>query len=233
MNFITTGHLSLIGIIAIMAIYICILLRRKNQAVPPENSPRISDEKYRDLFENANDAIFILDKDQNYIDVNRKAVELFKYSREEFLQLNVRDVIPPSQTSSSDKEFKRLRKDGQYEKFIGKQKTKDGRWLDIEVNSSTILSNGKVVGSRDIVRDITDRKKVEKEKESLILELQKALDEIKTLKGILPICSFCHKIRDDKGYWERVDVFISTHSNADVSHGICPECLAKHYPEHE
>jgi len=56
------------------------------------------------------------------------------------------------------------------------------------------------------------------------IELQNALDEIKTLQGIIPICSYCHKIRDDEGAWERVDLYISKHSDASLSHGICPDC---------
>ena len=62
-------------------------------------------------------------------------------------------------------------------------------------------------------------------------ELSKALEEIKTLRGILPLCSFCKKIRDDKGYWEQVDVYIHKYSDADISHSICPECVKKHYPQ--
>lgn len=62
-------------------------------------------------------------------------------------------------------------------------------------------------------------------------ELQTALSEIKTLQGILPICSFCKKVRDDNGYWQQVDVYIKNHSDADFSHGICPECISKHYPD--
>ncbi len=62
-------------------------------------------------------------------------------------------------------------------------------------------------------------------------QLQKALDEIKTLRGILPLCSFCKKIRDDKGYWEQVDVYIHKHSQADISHSICPDCAREHYPD--
>lgn len=62
-------------------------------------------------------------------------------------------------------------------------------------------------------------------------ELQKALDEIKVLKGILPLCSFCKKIRNDKNEWEEVDVYIYKHSQADISHGVCPECIKKHYPD--
>jgi AmiR/NasT family two-component response regulator len=62
-------------------------------------------------------------------------------------------------------------------------------------------------------------------------ELERALNEVKRLTGILPLCSFCKKIRDDKGYWEQVDIYIQKHSEADISHSLCPECMKKHYPE--
>lgn len=128
-----------------------------------EKARRESEEKYRDLFENANDPIFIVDADLNYIDVNKKAVELFGYSREELLSMNVLDVIPPEQKPKSEKEFMKLKNKESYDKFVGKMHAKDGRWLDVEVSSSPILENGKLIGSRDIVRDITDRKRLEDE----------------------------------------------------------------------
>jgi YesN/AraC family two-component response regulator len=62
-------------------------------------------------------------------------------------------------------------------------------------------------------------------------KLQKALDEINTLQGIIPICSSCKKIRDDKGYWEKLENYIAQHSNAEFSHGICPDCARVQYPE--
>lgn len=62
-------------------------------------------------------------------------------------------------------------------------------------------------------------------------ELRQALDHIKTLQGIVPICCFCKKIRDDKGYWDQVEVYVSKHSNATFSHSICTECMKKHYSE--
>ncbi len=64
-----------------------------------------------------------------------------------------------------------------------------------------------------------------------VTSLEKALGEVKTLRGILPICSFCKKIRDDKGYWGQVEEYVAQHTDADFSHSICPECMAKHYPE--
>jgi PAS domain S-box-containing protein len=91
--------------------------------------------------------------------------------------------------------------------------------------------DGSVVSIEGIVEDITDRKRVEEEREKLINELQAALNEIKTLRGILPLCSFCKKVRDDKGYWEQVDVYIHKYSQADISHSVCPDCAKKHYPD--
>ena len=65
------------------------------------------------------------------------------------------------------------------------------------------------------------------------VNLQKALDDIKTLKGILPLCSHCKKIRDDEGYWNQVDTYIQVHTEADVSHSLCPECIKELYPDLE
>lgn len=65
-----------------------------------------------------------------------------------------------------------------------------------------------------------------------IHELEEALDQIRTLKGLIPMCAGCKKIRDDQGYWQQVEEYILEHSEAAVSHGLCPECIAKHYPEY-
>ncbi len=67
--------------------------------------------------------------------------------------------------------------------------------------------------------------------EQLNRELQNALKEIKILKGIIPICSYCKKIRDDKGYWTQIEAYLAEYTDAEFSHGICRECAAKHYPD--
>ena len=82
-----------------------------------------------------------------------------------------------------------------------------------------------------VVQDITTRKRVEGERETLILQLQSAIEHIKTLKGIVPICASCKKIRDDKGYWQQVEAYLARHTDVRFSHGICPECMQKHYPQ--
>ena len=70
------------------------------------------------------------------------------------------------------------------------------------------------------IRDVTETQK-------LIGELQQALGKIQTLKGLLPICSYCKKVRDDKGYWEQIETYITQHTDAEFTHGLCPECAAK------
>jgi len=74
-------------------------------------------------------------------------------------------------------------------------------------------------------------KKHEDEQEDLIQQLRKALSEVKTLRGFLPICSSCKKIRDDKGYWNQIELYIRDRSEAEFSHSICPDCADKYYPE--
>ncbi len=77
------------------------------------------------------------------------------------------------------------------------------------------------------LRYAIERKRAENEKERLIAQLRTALSEIKTLSGFLPICACCKKIRDDKGYWKQVEVYIRDHTEAELSHSFCPECEAQ------
>ena len=79
------------------------------------------------------------------------------------------------------------------------------------------------------LENLAGRKRIEEDREKLIRELQEALTKVKTLTGLLPICASCKKIRDDKGYWNQIEAYIRDHSEAEFSHGICPECMKKLY----
>jgi CheY-like chemotaxis protein len=76
------------------------------------------------------------------------------------------------------------------------------------------------------------KRDAEEERERLIVELQEALAQVKTLSGLLPICMSCKKIRDDEGYWKQIEYYIQQHSEAKFSHGICPDCKTELYPEY-
>jgi hypothetical protein len=82
---------------------------------------------------------------------------------------------------------------------------------------------------KQLSSDINSIKKIEEEKEILISELKQALEEVSKLSGLLPICSSCKNIRDDKGYWNQIESYIKDHSDAEFSHSICPDCSQKLY----
>jgi len=79
--------------------------------------------------------------------------------------------------------------------------------------------------------EISERKKAEKILENTVKKLTNALAEVKSLQEIIPICSHCKKIRDDKGYWNNVDDYLSRHSSIEFTHGLCPSCMRELYPE--
>lgn len=114
--------------------------------------------------------------------------------------------------------------------YIVEVKHKEGSTVWLEINKQPYSIDGRVAGFIGVARDITPRMKLEGERERLIAELQEALAGIRTLKGLLPICASCKKVRDDKGYWSQIEAYISEHSDAEFTHGLCPECAQKLYP---
>lgn len=99
----------------------------------------------------------------------------------------------------------------------------EGRWMLITVDP-LFNDAGEIIRAVHITRDITQRILIQNEREILVKELKDALARIKTLDGLIPICSICKKIRDDKGYWNLIESYIESHSDAEFSHGICPDC---------
>lgn len=88
------------------------------------------------------------------------------------------------------------------------------------------------VGAIFVNQDITEEIRQKEEREGLISRLEEAMANVRTLKGLLPICASCKKIRDDAGYWNRIEDYVRDHADVRFSHGICPECAARLYPEY-
>ena len=102
--------------------------------------------------------------------------------------------------------------------------------LIVEITTSAIKdATGKIIAGIEVVRDITKRKRLDEERERLVLQLKDELAKVKTLKGFLPVCASCNKVRDDKNNWTTFDVYIHDHSEAEITHGYCPECVNKHF----
>ncbi|MFC1524496.1 PAS domain S-box protein [Thermodesulfobacteriota bacterium] len=186
------------------------------------------DELYKSLFEESSSIMVIVDPETGEIKAaNKRAIEFYGYSRAELTSMKSMDINTLPADALLHKMQQTEKQSGNYHHFT--HRLGNGEIRDVEVYSGPILLNGKKL-LYSIIHDITERKKIEKEKEDLIIKLQKALDEIKTLQGILPICASCKSIRDDQGYWNQIECYFRDHSELHFSHGICPDCAKKLYP---
>ncbi|MDX1285309.1 MAG: PAS domain-containing protein, partial [Draconibacterium sp.] len=118
-------------------------------------------------------------------------------------------------TTCHDLEYRMLKKDGSY------------TWIHDHARIVQRDEKGVPTRMSGTHTDISERKRLEEEKDELVNSLKDALSEIKDLRGIIPICSYCHSIRNEEGAWNRLEAYISKHSDATFSHGICPKCLPK------
>lgn len=199
-----------------------------------EDALKASEEKYKLLAEYSADVIYKIDlATERYNYISPTIERILGYTPEEALSLGAQETV-------TEESYKKQR-DALIEDLTAKSTAprileleaihKDGHIVPVEIHANFIRDEqGSPVEILGVVRDISKQKRMREEREKLIQELQEALKEIKHLRGILSICSICKSIRDDKGYWEQVDVYIQKHSQADISHSICPECAKDLYP---
>jgi PAS domain S-box-containing protein len=192
-----------------------------------------SEKRYRTLFENAGDAIFILEGEGKsagrIVAANKAAAVMHGYTVEELTTMRITDLDTPEMAVKAPDVMGRIMM-GERVKMEIFHRRKDGTLIPVEVNAG-LLELGAKKYVLTFERDITARQRTEQVRENLIKDLQAAFDNIKTLKGMLPICASCKKIRDDKGYWNQIEEYIGTHTEAEFTHGLCPDCVQKLYPQ--
>jgi PAS domain S-box-containing protein len=163
---------------------------------------------------------------------NAAAERLYGYTAAEAIGRSVGMLMPPERDAELLPLLERVGRGEQIQHFETIRRTRDGRLVEVSLSISPVRDTaGRIVGASTIARDITERRKAEREREQLVGRLQAALREVKTLSGLLPICSHCKKIRDDQGYWNQIELYIRARSNADFTHSICPDCAQKLYPD--
>ncbi len=145
------------------------------------------------------------------------------YTCKELMSRPFIEFVHPDDRERTLKQNAQVRGGGQAIAFENRYLCKDGSFRWFRWNAAPD-SFERVIYS--VARDITDSKKAEEEREQLVSELQAALAEVKTLREILPLCSYCRKIRDDENYWDTVENYISRHTSTLFSHSICPNCMA-------
>lgn len=180
-----------------------------------------------DILGNAPAPVYLKDCQGRYLYVNRRYEELARVTNDGIRGRSDHDIFPPEIADLfrvQDQDVIRCERTMEFEETVV---LPDGEFTFITVKFPIHDSDGVIQAVGGFCTDITERKKVESEKAELIASLRKALDEVRTLRGIIPICASCKKVRDDKGYWKQVEQYVHENTGADFSHGYCPECVKK------
>ena len=184
------------------------------------------------IVEGTDDAIFSRDMQGTILTWNSAAKAIYGYSAEEAIGQHVSFIVPPERAFDLVDILGKLEKGERIERMETERVRKDGSRLQVSMTISPLRDeHGRVIGASIIARDITARHQMEQERLTLINELQEALSKVKMLSGLLPICANCKRIRDEDGRWQQVEVYVREHSQADFTHGICPQCSHELYPD--
>ncbi len=173
------------------------------------------------LFEGAAEAVLVLDSEDHVVELNPRARQLFERSSEASWLLHpLAEVAPMVADVLNDVEGQRdltLEVDGE-----------PRHWS----LSPTVLNEGDSRGRLIVLHDVTTRRELEAKQQTLIDELSEALSEVQTLRELMPICSSCHKIRDDEAGWTLLEQYVEQHAGMTFTHGICPTCAERLYGEY-
>jgi len=182
---------------------------------------RVVEERFFDL---SIDMLCVLDFSGRFKRLNPAWETTLGFAREELMSRSFIEFVHPDDRERTLQQNRQVRSGGRALSFENRYACKDGSYRWLLWNSARDVGRQVIYG---VARDVTERKRAEQERETLLRELQVALAEVRTLQDFLPICSYCKQIRDDKNYWESVDAYISKHTNTQFSHSICPACYAK------
>jgi PAS domain S-box-containing protein len=183
------------------------------------------------VLDESTDPIFNILEDGTYRYVNRAFSGPFGREPEEVIGRRIWDLFAPEEAKKRMKVVQQAFATRQAIVFDVRVPTAAGDTFYITSVKPILDPGGRVTSVVCMSKNITERKKVEAEREELIRRLQTALQEIHTLSGLLPICAHCKRIRDGHGHWTQIEQYIRSHSQADFTHGVCPDCSRDFFPE--
>lgn len=174
------------------------------------------------FFDVAIDMLCLLGFDGYFKRLNPAWEQTLGFTRAELMSRPFIEFVHPDDRERTLEQNAAVRAGGMALSFENRYMHKDGSFRWLRWNAAP----DKSLAIYSVARDVTASKQAEEEREQLVRELQTALAEVQTLREILPICSYCRKIRDDENYWHTVEDYIGQHTATRFSHGICPSCLA-------
>jgi PAS domain S-box-containing protein len=174
--------------------------------------------------------VFIKGASGVYVGCNTAYEAFLGIRREQFIGRTVYDVAPPDLAAIYHARDLELFAHPGTQVYEAQVTDRHGQAHDVVFHKATFSApDGTTAGLVGVVHDVTERKRAEQELRESEARYRDALSQIKTLKGLLPVCAACKKIRDDSGYWTQMEAYIRDHSEVEFSHAICPECARRLY----
>ena len=206
--------------------------RRTRRAHARERAAQMGLARLAAIIESSDDAIVGRSLDGRIKSWNAAACRLYGFTEAEAVGQTINFPAGPEQGQELASLLERVGRGEHIKHFETRRQRKEGEWVEVSLSVSPVRNTaGQIIGISTIARNITERKKAERERERLVEEQQRLLGEVKTLSGLLPICSYCKKIRDDNGYWNQIEDYIGKHSSANFTHSVCPDCASNQYAE--
>jgi PAS domain S-box-containing protein len=191
---------------------------------------RASERSFRTLLDESSDPIFSFARDGTYRYVNQAFATGVGKPREEIVGRRIWDVFEPEEAEKRFAVLKQVFDAGQPRVFEVRVPRPGGDRYYLTTVQPVLEAGGGVASAMCSSKDITERRRMEVQLQERLAELEAALAHVKRLQGIIPICSYCHRIRRDPETWQQLEAYVSEHSEAQLSHGICPSCLSDHFP---
>ncbi len=207
--------------------------RAKSALASSEAQLRVANDELRDLYDNAPCGYHSIDATGLVVRMNDAELAWLGYTREEVVgRKNVMDLVTPEAAAAVRERVQQCIAQGALRDVRIEYVRKDGTRLPALMSATAIYDGeGRFLMTRSVVTDVTEIERSSEVQARLITDLRAALASVKTLSGLLPICANCKKVRDDTGYWNEVEQYVSEHTTARFSHGVCPECFPKLFPD--
>ena len=226
-DFVSKEHLERLALVIEMELNLTDRHRRQKQIAK-------STRHLAAIVEGTDDGIIGKDLSGTVLSWNKAAEAIYGYTAEEMIGKNISIIVPPEDSWEVSFILEQLGRGKRIERMETVRRRKDGKLVEVSLTISPIHDDlGHVIGASTIARDISERHRQEEERMKLIEDLERAMSQVEQLKGLLPICARCKKIRDDKGKWKQLEAYFRDHSKVEFSHSLCPECSQQEHSELE